>query len=162
MSHSVTSPLGISHLGAPGRAGSLSPRPPHSQTGLPGNAEQEDQGGVVRWLLPRSETKQRGPVAAACQPQHSSSGRGTPHPLEPGEAMPGGHSSHPLGPPEAWLSPRPDRPELTVPACLSTPPKPGPGQGAYPSSGSGGTFSWVAASAPSWPAALGQVLMVSF
>ena len=71
-----------------------------------------------RWLLPLGEAKQGGPVAA-CQPQHSSSGWGTPHPPGLGEAMPGGHSSCPLGPPEAWLRPRPNRPELSVQACLS-------------------------------------------
>lgn len=58
-------------------------------------------------------------MTAACQSQNSSSGWGTSHPLGLGEAMPGGHSSCPLGPPEAWIRPRPDRPELTLQACLS-------------------------------------------
>lgn len=58
-------------------------------------------------------------MTAACQPQHYSSCWGTSHPLGLGEAMPGGHSSCPLGPPEAWIRPRPDRPELTLQACLS-------------------------------------------
>lgn len=102
-------------------------------------------------------------MAAACQPQHSSSRWGTSHPLGLGEAMPGGHSSCPLGPPEAWIRPRPDRPELTLQARLSVhAPSMWVWPGGLPSPSPGGTFSWVAASAPSWPAALGQVLMVSF
>ena len=75
--------------------------------------------GGDRWFLPFGEVKQGGPMTAACQSQNSSSGWGTSHPLGLGEAMPGGHSSCPLGPPEAWIRPRPDRPELTLQACLS-------------------------------------------
>ena len=55
--------------------------------------------GGGRWFLPLGKAKQGGPMAAACQPQHSSSRWGTSHPLGLGEAMPDGHSSCPLGPP---------------------------------------------------------------
>lgn len=60
-------------------------------------------------------------MTAACQPQHSSSGWGTSHPLGLG-AMPGGHSSCPLGPPRPGSDPGlTDQSLLCKHACLSTP-----------------------------------------
>ena len=74
------------------------------------------QARILEWVdFPFS----RGSSQPRDRTQHSSSCWGTSHPLGLGEAMPGGHSSCPLGPPEAWIRPRPDRPELTLQACLS-------------------------------------------
>lgn len=59
-------------------------------------------------------------MATAYLLQHSpSSGWGIPHPLGPGEAMPGSHSSCPLGPQRTGSGPGLTGQSLVLQACLS-------------------------------------------